>query len=225
MKNIYLNNFIKDVKKSWLVFFEKEFKEDYFISLDSFIKNEYESKIIFPSKENIFRAFSFFEVNDTKLVMLGQDPYQTEGMADGLSFSTKLDVKPKSLANIFKELKKDFSIDRNKYDLSDIASQGVLLLNTILTVEKNKSLSHANKGWEIFTNNLLTFLSNENKDVIYLLMGNNAIAKESLINHFYKIIKTSHPSPFSYRLNFENKGVFKKINNSLIEKNKKQIIW
>lgn len=225
MQKLYLTNFLKDIKDSWIVFFENEFKKDYFVLLDKFIENEYNTKTIYPTQESIFRAFTFFEVNETKLVILGQDPYQTEGMADGLSFSTKLSIKPKSLANIFKEIKKDFNIDRQRYDLSDIASQNVLLLNTILTVEKNKSLSHVNKGWEIFTNNLITFLSENNPDVIYLLMGNNAITKESLIKNYYQIIKTSHPSPFSYRLNFENKGIFKKINDYLLDKNLKEIIW
>ncbi|BAC43998.1 uracil-DNA glycosylase [Malacoplasma penetrans HF-2] len=222
---MYLNKFISEVKDSWKEFFEQEFEKEYFHSLDSFIEQEYKNKTIYPLTSNIFRAFTFFAVSETNLVIIGQDPYQTEDMADGLAFSTQLKVKPRSLSNIFKELKNDFNIDRTNYDLSDIAKQNVLLLNTILTVEKNKSFSHSNKGWEIFTNNAIKYLSETNPNVIYLLMGNNAISLKPLISKSLAIFETSHPSPFSYRKSLMNSKVFKEINKALITNNKKAIIW
>lgn len=222
---MFLDKFTFEVKPSWKTFFEQEFKKEYFINLNNFIEEEYKHKTIYPSINNIFRAFTFFEVNETNLVILGQDPYQIENMADGLSFSTQLKIKPKSLSNIFKEIKNDFNIDRTNYDLSDIAKQNVLLLNTILTVEKNKSLSHSKKGWEIFTNNVIKYLSENNHNVIYLLMGNNAISLKHLISHSLHIFETSHPSPFSYRKNLQGLNVFKNINELLVTNNKKAIIW
>ncbi|MDE5841455.1 MAG: uracil-DNA glycosylase, partial [Malacoplasma sp.] len=218
---MFLKKYLGKVKNSWLPFFENEFKKDYFIELNNFLEKEYSNKRIFPNPNNIFKAFTFFEIFETSLVIIGQDPYQTPNMADGLAFSTKLNIKPKSLSNLFKEIKKDLNIDRTSYDLSDIANQNVLLLNRILTVESDLSLSHAEKGWELFTNNLISYLSKQNTKIIYLLMGNKAISLKPLLFDYLAVFETSHPSPFSYRINLENKQIFKKINEQLIKANKK----
>ncbi|MDE5949791.1 MAG: uracil-DNA glycosylase [Malacoplasma sp.] len=222
---MFLQKYLSRVKKSWLPFFNNEFKKEYFIKLNVFLEKEYQNKVIFPKPDNIFNAFTFFELEDTNLVIIGQDPYQTPNMADGLAFSTKLNIQPKSLSNLFKEIKKDFNINRTNYDLSDIASQNVLLLNRILTVESNLSLSHAEKGWETFTNNLILYLSIKNQHIIYLFMGNKAISLKPLLFNYLKVFETSHPSPFSYRINLEDKQIFKKINEQLIKANKKPIKW
>lgn len=226
MKNHnFLTNSLINVKQSWKSFLNEEFKKDYFYSLQQKIEQEYNSEIVYPKKEDIFRCLTFFEIQDTNLVILGQDPYHVENMADGLAFSTKLNIVPKSLNNIFKELENDFNIKRTNCDLTDIASQNVLLLNTILTVQKNHPLSHKGYGWEILTKNLINHLSKENKTVIYLLMGKNAWEYEKYINNSLKIIKTSHPSPFSYRISLQGSKTFLTINNILKENNKQVLKW
>lgn len=215
-----------NVSTNWSQIINDEFKKDYFKNLYSFIKEEYSKKSICPRYEDIFRCFDFFNFEDTSLVILGQDPYHIKDMADGLAFSTRLNKVPKSLLNIFKEIKNDFNTIRTNPNLKDIAKQNVLLLNTCLTVEEKNPLSHENKGWEIFTNKIISLISSKLDNVVFLLMGNNAINKESLIDknkHF--IIKTSHPSPFSYHKSLKDSKTFLKINNYLLSIKKTPIIW
>lgn len=215
-----------NLKTNWKKIIEEESQKDYFKKLEIFLISEYQNNNIYPSFKDIFRCFDFFDFNETSLVILGQDPYHIKNMADGLAFSTKLKIKPKSLINIFKELKDDLGIDRSNCDLSDIAKQNVLLLNTCLTVKENKPLSHNNKGWEIFTDNIIKLIDAKLNNVIFLLMGNNAIKKsELIINNKNNIITTSHPSPFSYRISFKGSKVFSKINSLLLSMNKNPIIW
>lgn len=215
-----------NVKTNWKEFIINQSQQEYFKTLVEFLNVEYKTKNVYPKIENIFRCFDFFDYDKTKLVVLGQDPYHIKDMADGLAFSTQLKIKPKSLINIFKEIKNDFNIDRNNCDLSDIAEQGVLLLNTCLTVVEKNPLSHNNKGWEIFTDNVIKFIDQNVDNVIFLLMGNNAIQKEKLIiNNKNNIIKTSHPSPFSYAKSLKNSKTFYSINNILLSMHKKPIIW
>lgn len=223
--NMFLKNEIEKIKTNWKSFLIEETKKDYFIKLNSFIENEYSVNKVYPCKEAIFRCLTYFNFEQTKLVILGQDPYHIPNMADGLSFSTTLKKCPKSLKNIFNELKNDFGIDRLNYDLTDIAKQGVLLLNRVLTVQENKAFSHSNKGWEVLTNNLIYWLSKKNKNVIYLLMGKNAWEIQESINSSLMIFKTSHPSPFSYHLSFKNSNVFKKINDVLETNDLYPIKW
>lgn len=222
---MFLLSYLNNLKKSWKDFILNESKKQYFIILSDFLKKQYKNTIVYPCNQNIFKAFSFFEVNETNLVILGQDPYFLKDMANGLAFSTNLNIIPKSLKNIFLELNYDFKIQRTNSDLSDIASQNVLLLNTILTVEKNKPLSHKKIGWEIFSKNLITFLSSRNKNIIYLLMGNNASYYSKFILDSYAIIKTSHPSPLSYSKSLKKSKTFLKINEMLNKQNKKKINW
>lgn len=215
-----------NLKTNWKEIILKESKKDYFKKLDNFLTKEYQENNIYPKKENIFRCFDFFDFEKTSLVILGQDPYHIKDMADGLAFSTQLNIKPKSLINIFKELNEDLKINRSNCDLSDIAKQNVLLLNTCLTVKENKPLSHNNKGWEIFTDNIIKYIDSNLNNVIFLLMGNNAIQKSNLIiNNKKNILTTSHPSPFSYRISFKGSKVFSKINSLLLSMNKTTIIW
>lgn len=220
------------VSTNWNKIIEEESKQQYFKSLMEFVNNEYNHKTIYPKKEKIFRCFDFFNYEKLSVVILGQDPYPTKGMADGLAFSCSNNLLPKSLKNIFDELFYSFNNKRTNTDLTDIAKQNVLLLNTCLTVEENKPLSHNNKGWETFTDNIIKFISNNLTGVIFLLMGNHAISKSPLIDESKHIIlKTTHPSPLGYKkvsnkhLTFYHSNVFKTINETLKKLNKDEIKW
>ena len=184
-------------------------------------------KDIYPEKSNIFRALNLTPFNTVKVVILGQDPYHGEGEANGLAFSLNKDVKiTPSLRNIFKELENDLNIKRNNIDLTNIAKQGVLFLNTILTVEKDKPLSHKNIGWEKITDFIIKYLSDNKENVVYILWGNNARSKKSLINKSKNlIIESNHPSPLSASRGFFGSKPFSKTNNYLKEKNQSIIDW
>ncbi len=215
------------INKKWDIILEEELKKDYFKELGIFVKNEYKKKTIFPPYENIFDALKFTDYDDVKVVILGQDPYHGLGEAHGLSFSVKEGIKmPPSLLNIFKELKSDLGIERNKTNLTDWAKQGVLLLNSIMTVEKDKPLSHKNKGWEKFTDNIIGCLNKREKPVIFLLWGNFARSKKALItNSRHKIIESAHPSPLSASRGFFGSKPFSKCNNCLKELGEDGISW
>lgn len=220
-----IEKIILNIKTDWKQVLINEFNKPYFSNLKNFVENEYKTKTIYPKIENIFRCFSFFNPQETKVVILGQDPYHTPNVADGLAFSTQSSVEPKSLANMFIELENDLHIKRTNFNLTDIAKQGVLLLNACLTVEKNKAFSHANKGWEIFTDNIIKYVNDNFTSVVYLLMGKSAQSKSILISKKENIIQTSHPSPFSCHISFFGSKVFSKINMLLNKNNYKEIIW
>lgn len=210
----------------WNTFLTKEKEKDYYKKLESFVLNEYEKKQIFPKKENIFHAFDLCPFKNVKVVILGQDPYHDDNQAHGLAFSVQKGCKiPPSLRNIFKELHSDLGVPIPKHgDLTSWAKQGVLLLNTILTVEAHKPLSHQNKGWEIFTDNVIRELNRDNTPKVFVLWGNNAKKKCSLIsNSHHYIIETSHPSPLGARHSFFGSSVFSKINTFLTQNNRKSI--
>ena len=215
------------INKKWDKILEDEFKKDYFKKLGIFVKNEYKNKTIFPPYENIFDALRFTDYDKVKVVILGQDPYHGLGEAHGLSFSVRENIKmPPSLQNIFKELYNDLGIKRIKSDLTDWAKEGVLLLNSIMTVEKDKPLSHKNKGWEIFTDNIISQLNKREEPVIFLLWGSFARSKKELITKkHHKIIESVHPSPLSASRGFFGSKPFSKINNYLKEMNKEEIKW
>jgi len=215
------------INKKWDIVLEEEFKKDYFKKLGMFVKNEYKNKVIFPPYENIFDALRFTDYDKVKVVVLGQDPYHGLGEAHGLSFSVRENVKmPPSLLNIFKELYNDLGIKRTKSDLTDRAKEGVLLLNSIMTVEKDKPLSHKNKGWEKFTDNIISKLNEREEPVIFLLWGSFARSKKELItNRRHKIIESVHPSPLSASRGFFGNKPFSKINNYLKNMNKEEIKW
>lgn len=215
------------INKKWDIVLKDEFKKDYFKKLGMFIKNEYKTKTVFPSYENIFDALRFTDYDEVKVVILGQDPYHGLGEAHGLSFSVREGIKmPPSLLNIFKELYSDLGIKRTKSDLTDWAKEGVLLLNSIMTVVKDTPLSHKNKGWEIFTDTIISKLNDREDPVIFLLWGSFARSKKELItNKRHKIIESYHPSPLSASRGFFGSKPFSKINNYLSEMNKEEIKW
>ena len=215
------------INKKWDVVLNEEFKKEYFAKLGKFVKSEYRNKTIFPEYKNIFNSLRLTDYDDVKVVIIGQDPYHGEGEAHGLCFSVQEGIKmPPSLGNIFKELKSDLGIIRTKTDLTDWAKQGVLLLNAIMTVEKDKPLSHKDKGWEIFTDNIIKYLNEREKPVIFVLWGSYARSKKELIDldkHF--VIESAHPSPLSASRGFIGSKPFSKINNILKETNQEIIKW
>lgn len=215
------------INKKWDIVLKDELKKEYFENLGIFVKNEYETKTVFPEYKNIFNALRFTDYDEVKVVILGQDPYHGIGEAHGLSFSVKEGIKmPPSLQNIFKELYSDLGIKRTKSDLTDWAKEGVLLLNSIMTVVKDTPLSHKNKGWEIFTDTVISKLNEREEPVIFLLWGSFARSKKELItNKRHKIIESVHPSPLSANRGFFGSKPFSKINNYLKEMNKKEIKW
>ncbi len=216
------------IEKSWKKVLNNEFKKEYFNSLVSFLKDEYKNKIIYPPGRRIFSSFNFCPFDKVKVVIIGQDPYHGINQANGLCFSVNKEVKiPPSLFNIFKELKYDIGIDIPKDgNLERWAIQGVLLLNSILTVRKNCPGSHSKKGWENFTDEVISILSKNKNNLVFLLWGNYAKSKLKIIdqnNHF--ILTSSHPSPFSANNGFFNSFHFSQTN-SYLKKNKiKEIKW
>ncbi|MGL5591552.1 MAG: uracil-DNA glycosylase [Mycoplasmoidaceae bacterium] len=212
------------IKTDW-----KEFIDQLCIKHKDFLKiieNEYKHKIIFPKEELIFNCFNYFNKDELKIVIFGQDPYYGVGQANGLAFSVNNDQKtPSSLKNIFKELQNDLNIKRTCPDLSDWAKQGILFLNTCLTVEKGKPLSHSKLGWETLINDIINYINLNFPNTIFVLMGNNAKNKASYILNKENIILTVHPSGLSANRGFFGCKLFSKIN-SLLEKNKiKKINW
>ena len=201
------------------------YKSDLYKNIGMFVKKEYKTKIIYPDYNNIFNAFKLTDYDDVKVVIIGQDPYHGEGEAHGLCFSVQDGVnRPPSLNNIFKELENDLGIKRENNDLTSWAKQGVFLLNSILTVEKDKPLSHKDRGWEEFTDIVIQKLNEREKSIIFVLWGNFARSKKALItnkNHY--IIESAHPSPLSASRGFFGSKPFSKINNILKSNNEKII--
>lgn len=201
----------------WDIVLKEELKKDYFKKLMEKIKALYQTKTIYPEYTNIFKAFKETSYANVRVVILGQDPYHGEGEANGLAFSVPNNTKtPPSLKNIIKEINEEGKIRRNN-DLTDLAQQGVFLLNTVLTVEKDKPLSHKKIGWEIFTDNVIKKL-NEKEKVIFVLLGKESQKKKILINKKHIIIETSHPSPLSVYRGFSGSKIFNKINDNLEQK-------
>ena len=198
-------------------FYNNEKEKDYFKKLFDFIDSEYKTKTIYPLRKDIFRAFTLTDF----------DPYHEEGEAHGLAFSTLNKKLPPSLKNIYKEMESDLNVKINQDgNLEYLAKQGVLLLNTVLTVEEGKANSHKKHGWEIFTDNVIKELNKDNKPKVFILWGNPSISKESLItnpNHY--IIKSSHPSPLSARTGFFGSKPFSKANEFLVKNNIEPINW
>ena len=207
---------------------EEESKKDYYKKLHEFVINEYNTKTIFPPKEKIFYALQTTPYDKVKVVIIGQDPYHGVGEAHGMCFSVNPGIKiPPSLMNIYKELNRDLGckIPNNGY-LAKWARQGVLLLNSVLTVEKDKPASHQNKGWEIFTDRIIEELNKSQTPIVFLLWGNFAKQKARLItNKKHLILTSSHPSPFSVKYGFEGCSHFSKANKFLASNNLTPIDW
>ena len=216
------------IEESWKKELHDEWSKDYFVRLTNFVRNEYATKQIFPPGRQIFAAFNATPFNEVKVVILGQDPYHDVGQANGLCFSVNDGIQfPPSLRNIFQEIHNDVgSPIPQSGDLTRWAKQGVLLLNATLTVEAHKAASHQRQGWEQFTDEVISHLSQHRQNVVFILWGSYAISKRTLINPDKHLILTSvHPSPLSaYRGFFGNKH-FSKANNYLIEHGKTPITW
>ena len=215
------------INKNWDIILKDELKKDYFKKLGVFVKNEYKNKICYPQYKDIFNALRYTDYDEVKVVILGQDPYHGENEAHGLSFSVRDDVKrPPSLNNIFKELENDLGIKKMNNDLTNWAKQGVLLLNSIMSVVKDTPLSHKEKGWEIFTDNIIKLLNEREEPIVFILWGGYARSKKKLItnkNHY--IVESVHPSPLSAYNGFFGSRPFSKTNNFLISKNIIPIDW
>ena len=214
---------------TWEKLIEIEEQKDYFKKLKDEIDKRYETSNVFPEKQNIFKAFTLTSLDNLKVVILGQDPYHGFGQAQGLSFSTPSNIKnPPSMVNILKEInddlqKKSFCEDG---DLTPWAKDGVLLLNTILTVEEGKPKSHHNLGWEIFTDNIIKYISDNKKDIVFILWGTPAIAKTKLIDtKKHHILSAPHPSPLSSYRGFFGCKHFSKTNEILRNLGKEPINW
>lgn len=218
----------KNIEKSWAIKLSHEFKKKYINNLETFLEIERKTKIILPTKDDIFNSMQHTSLNDIKVVILGQDPYCFEGQANGLAFSVSKGIAlPPSLKNIYIELYNDLGVPMSKNGcLVNWAKQGVLLLNTILTVEKGKPGSHSNIGWEILTDYIIKTISNMNKNTIFVLWGKYALAKKNILNSKNDIlIHSSHPSSFSANKSFFGSRPFSKINMHLKLLGKKEINW
>ncbi|MGJ0300849.1 uracil-DNA glycosylase [Aliarcobacter cryaerophilus] len=214
---------------TWEDIIDLEKQKDYYKKLKEEIDKRYETTTVFPEKQNIFKAFFLTKLDNLKVVILGQDPYHGFGQAQGLAFSTPANIKnPPSMQNILKEIQSDLgkkSICEDG-DLTPWAKQGVLLLNTILTVEEAKPKSHHNLGWEVFTDNIIKYISDNCEDTIFILWGSPAISKTKLIDRKkHHILTAPHPSPLSSYRGFFACKHFSQTNNILKSLNKEAIIW
>ena len=219
---------IELINNDWDTVLQNEFQKESFKKLMQNVNNERSHHVIFPSTKNIFRAFKISSFSKTKIVIIGQDPYHSKGKADGLAFSVPKGQKiPPSLHNIMRELKSDLKIPITKHgSLESWANQGVLLLNTILTVRATEAGSHKHLGWQKFTDSVIAKLSAEKKGLIFLLWGTFAQKKSNLINKKkHHILKTTHPSPLSAYKGFIGCKHFSKTNNILVKNNKTPINW
>lgn len=216
------------IGNTWDNLLKEEVNKDYFKTLINYINEEYKEKTIYPKKTEVFNAFKYTDYDNVKVVILGQDPYHGPNQAEGLSFSVSNEViKPPSLKNIFKELESDLGIPFPEYNsLKPWAKEGVLLLNAVLTVEEHKPASHANKGWEIFTDEIIKILNKKEEPVVFILWGNYAREKKAYItNPIHYVIESPHPSPFSARNGFFGSKPFSKTNEFLKSKGIKEINW
>ncbi|MBL0847879.1 uracil-DNA glycosylase [Mammaliicoccus fleurettii] len=211
----------------WQEIFHNIKKEHDFSEMESFLEEEYQNKTIYPDRENIYQAFDLTPLDRVKVVILGQDPYHGPKQAHGLAFSVQPDAKfPPSLRNIYKELEEDIGCKREIPHLQDWANEGVLLLNTVLTVEAHKAHSHKDIGWEIFTDEIIKSVSRELDDVVFVLWGKPAQSKIKLIDtERHHIIQSVHPSPLSAYRGFFGSKPFSKTNEYLTSNGKDPIKW
>lgn len=217
-----------NIGNDWDEILKGEFEKPYYLKLREFLKEEYKNNIIYPDMHDIFNALKYTSYKDTKVLILGQDPYHGENQAHGLAFSVKPGVKtPPSLLNMYKELNSEFEcfIPNNGF-LVPWTKQGILLLNTALTVRAHEANSHKGKGWETFTDHIIETLNLREDPVIFVLWGNNARSKKKLIDtsrHY--IIESAHPSPLSASRGFFGSKPFSQVNDILIKLGKEPIDW
>ncbi len=216
------------IEASWLEVLEEEFRKDYFLQLKEFLLDERKVYTVYPPGSRIFAAFNSTPFHSVKVVILGQDPYHGPGQAHGLCFSVPDGVrKPPSLVNIFKELQDDLGIQEPlNGNLEKWAAQGVLLLNATLTVRSNQAGSHQNKGWELFTDRVISIISEKKSGIVFLLWGNYAQAKVSLIDETkHLVLRAAHPSPFSVYRGFYGCRHFSATNNFLSKSGMTPVDW
>lgn len=217
-----------NLNNDWDEILKDEFEKEYYQKLRKFLITEYKSETIYPKMENIFSALKLTSYKDCKVLILGQDPYHGPNQAHGLAFSVNIGIKtPPSLQNMYKELRDELGlyVPNNGY-LVPWAEQGILLLNTALTVRAGAANSHSKVGWEIFTDSIIKYLNDREDPVIFVLWGRNARKKKAFINtdrHY--ILEAAHPSPLSAHNGFFGCGHFKKINEILSSLGKKEINW
>ncbi len=216
------------IENGWLPYLKSEFQKPYYKDLYEFVKSEYSNAVVFPPSEDIFNALKYTDIDNVKVVLLGQDPYHEVGQAHGMSFSVRPGIAtPKSLVNIYKELNDELGlyIPNNGY-LMKWAEQGVLLMNTVLTVREGHAFSHAGKGWENFTDAIIKVINEQDRPIVYFLWGRNARNKKSLItNPKHLVLETVHPSPLSAYNGFFGCGHFKKANEFLVQNGIEPIDW
>ena len=212
----------------WDELLKEEFEKDYYLNLRKFLIEEYKTRQIFPNMHNIYEALKHTSYKDTKVLILGQDPYHELHQANGLAFSVYPGVRiPPSLVNIYKELQDDLgTMIPNHGDLTKWAKQGVLLLNNVLTVEEGRANSHSGKGWETFTLNIVKALNKRQKPLVFILWGNNARAKKQYIDTSrHLVLESAHPSPLSAHRGFFGSHPFSKANEFLIRNGMPMIDW
>ncbi len=213
--------------KSWSEKLSNRFQQDYKRKLFTWLENEYASKVVFPPKQQVFSALNLVPIANVKVVIIGQDPYHTKGQADGLAFSCHNGTPQPSLKNIFKEINDDLHIETTgNTDLTAWAKQGVLLLNTSLTVIEHQPASHANELWHTFTTEVVKILNELNQPIVFMLWGNHAKSFLPLLNNAnHLILQAAHPSPFSAYNGFFGCKHFSKANAFLTEHNLTPINW
>ncbi len=217
-----------NIGNDWDEILDGEFEKEYYLKLREFLKKEYAAGVIYPSMYDIFNALKAAPYDKIKVVILGQDPYHGPGQAHGMCFSVKKGITPPpSLKNIFKELASDVNCTVPEHGcLTQWADQGVLLLNTVLTVREGQANSHKGKGWEIFTDTVIGHLNRREKPMVFLLWGGNAKAKASLItNPAHLVLTAAHPSPLSAHNGFFGCGHFSRTNEFLLENGMEPIRW
>ena len=215
------------IKRNWFNLLQNEFEKPYFKNLQSFLDEEYASYEVYPAQEKIFNALNHVSIDKIKVVIIGQDPYHEPGQAQGLSFSVPEDVAvPPSLVNIMKEIESDLNIQCIKHgNLERWANQGVLLLNTVLTVRKGQANSHKDKGWETLTRKIIQIVGKREKPIVFLLWGSYAQSYSNLILSHHLVLKAPHPSPLSAYRGFFGCKHFSKCNQFLKMNNIQPIDW
>ena len=216
------------ITQNWLNLLKEEFEKPYFKNLQKFLDEEYANYTIYPKVENIFNALNKVKYEDVKVVIIGQDPYHEPNQAHGLSFSVEGDIKlPPSLQNIYKEINNDLNLEISKTgNLTCWAKQGVLLLNSVLTVRKGQANSHKDKGWEKLTSKIIELLNKREKPIVFLLWGNSAKKIGDMVtNQNHLKLYSAHPSPLSAYHGFFGCKHFSKTNEFLVTHNIKPIDW
>ncbi|MBC1475558.1 uracil-DNA glycosylase [Listeria grandensis] len=216
------------MQSDWQELLKEEQEKAYFKELQRFIEGEYATTTIYPPRESIYKALDLTSYADTSVVILGQDPYHGPNQAHGLSFSVaSSEAKfPPSVRNMFKELEADLGVTRTDINLTDWAKQGVLMLNTVLTVQAGKAASHRKKGWELFTDAIIRLLNEKEEQVIFVLWGGDAKKKQALItNPQHQVITAVHPSPLSAYNGFFGSKPYSQINEYLEVAEKTPIVW